>query len=96
MRAIYGGGTYNQVNNNQIITTPSTTHAYLPSSSKLVSTIPSTTKIVSTTSTSTTYTLPPSTTHTSTNTSIASLFTLPVIIAIIAGIAIIILAVVIL
>ena len=81
MRAIYGGGTYNQI----VTSSPpvSTQHAYLISSSKLVST-------------STTYTLPPSTTHTSTSTSIASLFTLPVIIAIIAGIAIIILAVVIL
>ena len=79
MRAIYGGGTYNQI----VTSSPpvSTHHAYLISSSTLVST-------------STTYTLPPSTTHTSTNT--ASLFTLPVIIAIIAGIAIIILAVVIL
>lgn len=93
MRAIYGGGTYNQ-----IVTSspPVSTQAYLISSSKLINTIPSTTKIVSTTHTSTTYTLPPSTTHTSTSTSIASLFTLPVIIAIIAGIAIIILAVVIL
>ncbi len=79
MRAIYGGGTYNQI----VTSSPpvSTQHAYLISSSKLVST-------------STTYTLPPSTTHTSTST--ASLFTLPVIIAIIAGITIIILAVVIL
>lgn len=80
MRAIYGGGTYNQI----VTSSPpvSTQHAYLISSSKLVST-------------STTYTLPPSTTHTSTNT--ASLFTLPVIIAIIAGIALVlILAVVIL
>ena len=81
MRAIYGGGTYNQI----VTSSPpvSTQHEYLISSSKLVST-------------STTYTLPPSTTHTSTSNSIASLFTLPVIIAIIAGIAIIILAVVIL